>query len=344
MEKSVAVVIPSFNGARHLEVCIPALLKQTYKNFTIIVVDNGSTDHSAELLENWASSYQNFVGLRNAENQGYTGGMNPGLRYALMHNFDYVAALNNDAVADKNWLQELVQVLDEKQDVAIVTSLILHADGKTVDSTGDWFSVWGLPFPRTRDQSFKEAPEAGFVFGASGGASLYRVPLLKEVGLFDDHYFAYYEDVDLSFRARLAGKQVYYNPAAIVYHAQGETSKALSKKTPGFTIKQAFRNYPHLVLRNVPGNLMWKILPRFLLAYFLFFGNAIRRGNGKVAWRGFLEGIPLSWRAIMHERREVLKLQVIDNKTLYASFWPDLPPDQTGLRKFRDIFIKKRKK
>ncbi len=344
MEKSVAVVIPSFNGARHLEGCIAALFKQTYKNFTIIVVDNGSTDQSVSLLEEWAASHKNFVGLRNAENRGYTGGMNPGLRYALMHNFNYVAALNNDAIADKNWLQQLVNILDKKQEVAIVTSLILHEDGKTVDSTGDWFSIWGLPFPRTRDQLAKEAPEAGFVFGASGGASMYRVSLLQEIGLFDNHYFAYYEDVDLSFRARLAGKKVYYNSSAIVYHTQGETSKAISKKVPGFTIKQAFRNYPHLVLRNVPGGLMWKIMPRFVLAYCLFLANAIRRGNAKAALRGFLESIPLSWQAVTRERQEVLKHQIVDNETLYDSFWPDLPPDQTGLRKFRDVFVRKKGK
>ncbi|HEX6462233.1 MAG TPA: glycosyltransferase family 2 protein [Candidatus Saccharimonadales bacterium] len=340
MKKSVAVVIPTVNGARHLRRSVPSILKQSYKNYTVIVVDNNSkNDDTASYLAELSQKHSNFIALTNADNLGFTGGVNAGIRFALMHDFDYIALLNNDAVVEEGWVGALVQPLEEKPEVAIATSLILHADGKTIDSTGDWFSVWGLPFPRTRDHPAIEAPKAGYVFGASGGASMYRASFFRELGIFDNYYFAYYEDVDISFRAQLKGQKVFYTPQARTYHGQGETSKTM----PGFSIRQAFRNYPRLVLKNVPFGLIWKILPRFLLAYLLFLGNAIRRGNGQPALEGLLQSFTLSWQALWRERKKIQKLQTVSNKTLYASFWPDLPPDQTGLRKFRDTFVRRKK-
>lgn len=333
--QSVAVVVPNWDGAERLKKCIPALLKQSYDNFTIVVVDNGSGgDNSVELLEELAATHGNFVMLRNASNLGFTGGVNPGIRWALMHDFDAIALLNNDAVVDGYWLEELVKILETTPDAGIATGLLLHADGKTIDSSGDWLSVWGLSFPRNRGDKASEAPEAGYVFSASGGASLYRKSLFRNIGIFDDNYFAYYEDVDISFRAQLSGQKVFYTPTAIAYHGQGETSRGM----PGFTVKQTFRNLPLLIFKNLPASLFWLVLPRFCVAYLLFLANAIRHGQVKPAFTGFIQSFGLVFNALRHTRPTIQRKRNVSVKTIRSLLWPDLPPEQTGLRKFRSIF------
>lgn len=333
----VAVIIPNWNGAKRLRGCVPSLLKQSYENFTIIVVDNGSKeDDSVELLERLTGKHKSVVTLRNAENGGFTGGVNPGIRWALMHGFDAIALLNNDAVVDKDWLKELVRVLETKSDVGIATGLLLHADGKTIDSTGDWLSTWGLSFPRNRNDPVHKAPDEGYVFSASGGASLYRSSLLKTIGIFDERYFAYYEDVDISFRAQLSGSKVFYNPKAVAYHGQGETSRSM----PGFTVQQTFRNLPILLFKNLPASLFWPVLPKFCLAYVLFLGNAVRHGQARPAFKGYTQSIPLVFGVLLKARRDIRRQRSVSVKSIRQSLWPDLPPEQTGLRKFRAFFIR----
>ena len=139
-------------------------------------------------------------------------------------------------------------MLDAEADVAIVTGRLLMADGSTVDSTGDFYSVWGLAFPRDRGEAAEPVRPSGEVFAASGGASLYRSALFADVGLFDEDFFAYFEDVDVSFRAQLAGHRVHYCAAAVAYHDQGATSRKLA----GFATEQYFRNLPLLLVKNVP--------------------------------------------------------------------------------------------
>ena len=246
----LAVIVINWNGIEDTLLCVDSLLKQTHKTLQIIVVDNGSTDNSKQLLEKKQSEVgeERLTTIYLPHNTGFTGGVNTGINYALARNFDGIALFNNDAVADKNWLKELADSLFKQPKTGIATGLLLHEDSKTIDSTGDWYSLWGLPFPRSRNEPPKNAPKAGYVFSGSGGASLYRPEMLEEIGIFDNHYFAYYEDVDISFRAQLAGWQVFYNPKAVAYHKQGATSSKLS----GFTVQQTFKNLPMLFIKNVP--------------------------------------------------------------------------------------------
>ena len=218
----VAVVVPNWNGADHLAACLDSLLAQSM-TCRIIVVDNGSVDGSLELLE----KYDGLEVILNQKNEGFTGGVNPGFQRAMDDDIKYVATLNNDAVADKDWLKELTVAFDKNPRAAIATSKILDGAGKRIDSTGDYLSVWGLPYPRGRGETdLDRYDELTDIFAASGGASLYRVKALRQIGLFDQDFFAYYEDVDLSFRAQLAGWKVRYVPAAVVYHQIGATSSS----------------------------------------------------------------------------------------------------------------------
>jgi GT2 family glycosyltransferase len=333
----VAVVVLNWNGIKDTISCLDSLVTQSYDNYTIVVIDNGSIDDSATVLQNYIADHRDddIELICNPKNLGFAGGVNTGIRWALDKDYDAVALFNNDATADKDWLSHLVNGLTNEK-VGISTGLLLHEDGKTIDSTGDWYSKWGLPFPRSRGENTVFAPNEGFVFGASGGATLYRIETLKDIGLFDDDFFAYYEDADISFRAQLAGWKVHYNSDAVAYHKQGATSK----KIPGFAVYQTFKNLPLLFLKNVPSVLLLPIGLRFYFAYILMYLNSFTHGTGWMATKGIFKAFLLSFKAIKQ------RIPIQSNKRVSATYiksilWNDLPPDQTGLRKVRKLFTGK---
>jgi GT2 family glycosyltransferase len=133
-------------------------------------------------------------------------------------------------------------------------TFLIKTNGKTLDTTGDFYTTWGLPGPRNRDEPVKNAPsKPGEVFGATGGGAIYRAAIFDDIDMFDEDFFMYYEDVDLSFRAQLAGWKVRFTPKAIAYHKIG----ASSKKVPGLAVYNTFKNLPLVFIKNVPGKLFW---------------------------------------------------------------------------------------
>lgn len=331
----VAIVTLNWNGAQDTAECVASLLKQTYGDFHIIVVDNASSTAGTHNALDKLVSHKVTV-VYNNKNLGFAGGVNTGIRYALENKFEYVALFNNDAVADKDWLKELVDA-SKKHKSGVTTGLLLHRNGKTIDSTGDWCSVWGLPFPRDRGKLSNEASASGFVFSGSGGASLYRTELFEKAGLFDEKFFMYYEDTDMSFRAQVYGYPVYYTDRAIAYHKQG----ASSDKVPGLAVQHTFKNLPLFFIKNMPTSLLFSTGPRFILAYILMLGNAVKSGNAKPAVRGWLTQIPLFWFHALPARSRIQQDKNASDEYIKSILWPDLPPDQTGLRKFRKIFTGK---
>ncbi len=333
---SVLIVVLNWNGIDDTEKCVESLLDQTYKDFKILIVDNGSKNDSPERLEKLAADNPHDIHvIYNPKNLGFAGGVNTGIKFALENDFDAVALFNNDAVADKNWLKNLE--LNLKGDASIVTGLLLHADGKTIDSTGDFYSSWGIGFPRNRDTSASSAPESGEVFGSSGGSSLYKTDLFREIGLFDDNFFAYYEDADISFRTQLIGRKVYYTKDAVAYHEQGATSS----KIPGFTVYQTFKNLPLLFWKNIPTKLLLKIGSRFLLLYTLIFANAIKNGSGWPATKGVFASIWYFWTSALWKRFKIQATKKVSAEYIWSILYHDLPPEQTGMRKFRKLFTGK---
>jgi len=332
----VAIVVLNWNGADDTLQCVNSLLKQDYSKFHIVIVDNGSADDSPERLEDYRRKHANEITiLYNKKNEGFAGGVNTGIRWAIDNSFDVIALFNNDATANPSWLSKLVAVFDNTS-VGIATGLLLRENGSTIDSTGEQYSKWGLPFPRSRNEPTELAPIGGLTFGATGGASLYRVSLFLDIGLFDEDFFAYYEDVDVSFRAQLAGWKVAYTPKAVAYHKQGATSS----KIPGFTIYQAFKNLPLLLTKDVPLGLLFPIGVRFLLAYILMFWKAVFHGNGWYAFKGFLVHFIYIPKELV-ERRHVQSHKKVSTEYIRSLLWDDLPPEQTGLRKVRRLFIGK---
>ncbi|HEX4774485.1 MAG TPA: glycosyltransferase family 2 protein [Candidatus Saccharimonadales bacterium] len=326
MQKTL-VVVPNWNGKSGLKACLDSLRVQSFKAH-IIVVDNGSTDGSIELIEN---QYPEVELIKHSKNKGYAGGVNPGFRRAIEVGAYYVAAFNNDAVADKDWLKTLVVYLDAHDEVGIAACKLLGADGLHIDSTGDYYTAWGLPYPRGRNEvDIDKYDKQTDIFGASGGASLYRVKMLEEIGLLDEDFFAYYEDVDLSFRAQLASWKISYVPAAIVYHQIGATSKKLK----GFATYQTMKNLQLLWYKNLPRKYLWRVGWRLTLAQSLFLLRAISRSQGWAAVKGDLKGSYLLLKK-HSERRRIQKSKKVSDEYVWGLIVHDLPPNAHALRRLR---------
>ena len=256
-----AVVIPNWNGADFITDCLKSLEAQSLKT-DIVVVDNGSVDKSVDIIQ---SMFPKVTLLQFGDNAGFAGGVNRGIGHLLeIGGYDYIALFNNDAVADKDWLKNLVSAAQSKPEAGIVTGKLMRIDKKHIDSTGEAYSKFAMPFPRGRNQLDNgqyNKPE--YVFAGSGGASLYRVKTLEEIGLFDEDFFAYFEDVDICFRAQLAGWKVWYTPAAVAFHLVGATSS----KQGNFARYHSIKNTILLYNKNVPGWLFWRYKVYFFISW-----------------------------------------------------------------------------
>lgn len=328
----VVVVIPNWNGKDSLRGCIDSLMVQSLRPH-IIMVDNGSVDDSVTFVE---QQYPDIEIIRHTENKGYAGGVNPGFKRAIELGADYAAPFNNDAIADRLWLESLVAFADKSPNVGIATCKLLSADGDHIDSTGDYYTNWGLPYPRGRGESDITAYDAQTqIFGASGGASLYRVSMLREIGLFDEDFFAYYEDVDLSFRAQLAGWKVAYVPESLVYHEMSVTGRRFK----GFFTLQTVKNLPLIIIKDVPTSLLPRILPRFILAHALFISRALLRGHIRYALQALALDLKLLPRKL-RERRRIQRTSKVSSDYIWSMLTHDLPPNAHNLRRLRSVYWK----
>ena len=334
----LAIIVLNWNGADDALNCVESLQQQTLRP-EIIIVDNNSSDDSVERFEDHVKSQKKDapILIKNSQNLGFAGGINTGLVYAKEHNFEYIGVLNPDAIADKHWLKSLYTELTSHPSAGIATGLLLRRDGNTIDTSGDFYTTWGLPGPRNRDEPTVNAPnQPGEIFGATGGGALYRTAMLNDIGLFDEDFFMYYEDVDLSFRAQLAGWKVRYTPKAIAYHKVG----ASSQKVPGLAVFNTFKNLPLVLIKNVPGRLFWTIGARFFLTYWLIFASAIRHGNGWPALRGIFASLIRQPHAWVH-RVKIQRNRKASIKYIRSLIHDGPLPNQTGLLKFRKFFTGK---
>ena len=336
LKSSVAVVVLNWNDADLLPSSVGSLLNQSEK-CAVVVVDNGSEDNSKEVIKSFGD---NVTALWNSKNKGFAGGVNTGIKYALDQGYKYIALLNNDAVADKNWVKYLRTSLKNDSSVGSATCSLLSKNGTSYDSTGDFYTTWGLPYPRGRgekvENQFDSQPE---VTAVSGGASMFRSSFFKDVGLYDEDFFAYYEDVDLGLRGQLRGWKSRFVPEAVVYHATGSTSS----RVKGFTTYQTLKNYPWIIIKNVPARLLSMMYPRFILAHFGFFVSAVKRGQIIPATRGLLVSLVLTPKKVW-QRYKIQSNRKITSKKFLAILIKDLPPNADKLRRLRSKYWKLRNK
>lgn len=285
-KQSVAVIIPNWNGADYISACLKSLKNQSLKPH-IIVVDNGSHDESVDIIKNKFSKVEL---LEYPDNAGFAGGVNRGIRVAIKDGYRYIALFNNDAIADKKWLENLVTTASNHKEVGIVTGKFMRMDKKHFDSTGDQYTMWGMPFPRGRnsvDNGQYDTPE--YIFGATGGASLYRTKMLETIGFFDEDFFAYFEDIDISLRAQLAGWRVWYEPKAIAYHYVSATSSKLGN----FSRYHSFKNFYLVWMKCLPWQLIILYSPFIFLQWLRLLATSLIKTRSLVFFKSFVKVVSL---------------------------------------------------
>ncbi|BAF59265.1 MAG: glycosyltransferase family 2 protein [Pelotomaculum sp.] len=254
-----SVVIPNWNGRMLLQTCLASLRRQTCRDFEIIVVDNGSSDGSAEMIQ---ACYPEVRLIRLSRNEGFSRAINRGIRAAAGK---YIALLNNDTEADPKWLGELIKALEQNPEAGFCASKMLNFFQRNlIDNAGDRLAFYGnITGKGEIDAGQYDRPR--WLFSACAGAAIYRREMLMETGLFDEDFFAYYEDVDLGLRAQLMGYRCLYVPTAVVYHIHQATSDRMPARR--FLFLQ--RNIVFVHLKNLPLKLLLKMLPAFLAVHLL---------------------------------------------------------------------------
>ena len=306
-----SVVIATWNGLRHLRRCLPALRVQTGVTFETIVVDNGSTDGTAEWI---AGKHPQIVLERLESNHGFAEANNIGFRLA---HADLVATLNNDAVPDPDWLHALVrEARRNPQAGSFASRIVLDRDPNIIDSAGVVTDVLGIAWDRHNAEPVG-ADAAGEIFGACAGAALYRKALLDETGGFDPAFFAYLEDVDLSWRARWLGWTARYVPEARVVHVHSATG---TEESP-FKMFHLGRNKVWTIAKNHPGQALLIYGP-LLAAYDLAsLPITIARQRNFAALRGRVAGMRSIGRVLRQRKRETSRRRAA---------WKDIRPFIAG--------------
>jgi GT2 family glycosyltransferase len=242
--RAISVIIANLNGEEYLPDCLRSLSAQTFTDFEVIVVDNGSTDGSLEILR------RDFPWVRVlplGENTGFAAGNNRGF---LAAEGRYVATLNNDTIADSRWLEALHEAAEADSGTGMVASkILLGPEGSEIDSTGMLIYPDGMSRQRGRGEPDKgQFDTMEEVLFPSACAALYRCEMLEAAGFFDEDFFAYCEDADLGLRARLAGWKAVYAPRAVVRHLYSGTGGKYS----AFKARLVERNHIWVLLKNMP--------------------------------------------------------------------------------------------
>lgn len=306
----ISVVIPNWNGVELLPSCLDAIRLQTLAGQEVIVVDNASSDGSCRLIE---ERYPEVRLLRLDANLGFSGGCNAGIRIAQG---EIIALLNTDAEADARWLEALADVLNRHPEAGSAASkMLLHDRRDVINSAGDFFGWDGIPGNRgVWELDAGQYAAETWVFGACGGAAAYRRQMLDEIGLFDESFFMYCEDVDLAWRAQLAGWRCIYAPDAIVYHRLSATGGgALSSFLTG-------RNTLYVIAKDMPTSLRRKHWRRIVAAQLKIARDALRAWRGEAArarLRGQLAGL-LAWRRMRSESGAIRALRSVSDDYLEA--------------------------
>jgi len=310
-KKAVTIIIPNYNGKHFLGPCLAALENQDCQDFEVLVVDNGSTDGSVEWLKE-----RQVPAMFLSENTGFSGAVNRGIQAAKT---PYVILLNNDTEARPGYVGELLKAIRRSPKIFSVSpKMIQLCHPELIDDAGDMYSIMGWAYQRGVGQEEQRYNRPCHIFSACAGAAIYRREVFDEIGLFDEMHFAYLEDIDVGYRAKIAGYYNRYCPSAVVCHVGSGTS---GSKYNSFKVKLAARNNVYLNYKNMPD---WQLLVNALpmaagiVVKYLFFR---KRGFGKDYAAGLLEGIRTARQAkrVPYDPEKLCNYLAIEWELLYGA-------------------------
>jgi hypothetical protein len=277
------VIIPNYNGMKYLRGCLDSLREQTRQDFQVLLIDNGSSDGSVPFLQ---THYPEITLIQFKENRGFCAAVNEGIRMAQT---PYVILLNNDTICEPDFVAALINGIEHTPNCfSCASKMVKMQDERQMDNGGDYYCAFGWAFAYGKDKSVARYGQKREIFSACAGAAIYRRAVFDEIGLFDEAHFAYLEDIDVAYRAKIAGYRNYYIPEAVVHHVGSATSGSIYNE---FKTRHSSRNNVYLIYKNMPFLQILLNLP-FLAAGFLikavFFA---RKGLGREYVRGLYTGV-----------------------------------------------------
>ncbi len=288
------IVIPNYNGKQYLKDCLQSL-RQPGNDAHMVVVDNGSTDGSQDYLR---KSFPEVTLIELSENKGFCTAVNIGIRAART---PYVILLNNDTKVFTDFVYYLEQAISKSENIFSVASrMITMQEPNILDGAGDLYCAFGWAFARKKGKQVNQAERPCKVFSACGGAAIYRKEIFKRIGLFDENHFAYLEDLDIGYRARIYGYINYYEPKAKVLHAGSGFSGSRYNE---FKTSLSSRNNIYVIYKNMPLLQIVINLPFLLLGFILKLLFFIRKKMGKTYIKGICNGILFSFNKSAKEKK-----------------------------------------
>ena len=284
----VSVIIPNFNGIAFLDTVLNSLEGQSMNDFEVILVDNGSTDGSCSFA---AANYPWVHILELPDNFGFCRAVNEGIRASKA---PYVLLLNNDTEVTENFVEEMLDAIKRHRNAfSCGARMVQYHDRDRLDDAGNYYCALGWSFARGRGRDIHAFEKEEKIFAACAGAAIYRKKILDQIGLFDEEHFAYLEDVDIGYRARIYGYENWYAPEAVVYHVGSGTSGSRYNQ---FKTRYSSRNNVYLVYKNMPFLQILLNLPFLAAGFmvkFLFFAV---KGMGREYLAGIKNGFSISRR------------------------------------------------
>ncbi len=317
----VSVIIPNYNGRAYLQDCLDSLSHQTWPDFETILLDNGSSDGSAEWIK---QSFPHLKLIELSENLGFAGGCN----YAAAHaGGEWLVFLNNDTIADPHWLKNLMTaVTADPKSGAGTSKILLVNDHARLDSIGSYLTATGfLSHIGLLEADHGQYDTIEKIFSPKGVAFAIRKDLFQKLDGFDHQYFAYFEETDLFWRVWLAGYQIIFAPKSVIYHKVGGTALSFHFS---FVDYHSFKNRIRTILKNAQGTtLLWMLPFHLACCAGLVLANMLRRERWPNAWaivRAFgwnIRHLPETWKA----RRAIQKSRRISDHELFKSALHPIP-------------------
>lgn len=286
MEYRVSVIIPNYNGMDFFRPCLTSVMAQTRPADRVIVVDNGSVDGSADAIEH---EFPSVELIRFAENSGFCGAVNAGIKAS--GDCDYVILLNNDTEADPHFVEELLKGIAGKEKVfSCQAKMLKMSDPSLCDDAGDYYCSLGWAFARGRGKPESLYNKPAALFSSCAGAAIYSMKILNEIGIFDENHFAYLEDTDIGWRARINGYRNIFLPRARVHHVGSASTGSVYND---FKVKNTSRNSIYLIYKNMPTPQIILNLPLFIPGFLIKAAFFTLKGFGKEYIGGIRKGFAL---------------------------------------------------
>ena len=307
---NISVIIVSWNSAIYLPRCLSALVAQSYRDFEVLIVDNGSSDNAILNVEDSYPTLDLRV-ERLEKNTGFAVANNIGAR--LAHG-KWLALLNADAFPEPDCLKQLLQAVDDNPEFTFFASRQIQANTpELLDGTGDAYHVSGLAWRENYNNlASKYGMQSGEVFSACAAAALYLRDDFMKVGGFDEDYFSYHEDVDLGFRLRLTGGRCLYVPQAVVHHV----GSASTGKTSDFSYYYGHRNLVWTFFKDMPAVLFWIYLPVHMLMNIYLSASYLFKEKRSIILKSKVDAFRVL-PAILRKRKYVQQLRSVSTREIH---------------------------